>query len=92
MCSRVLSPVRPTTGVLSPCKVVIKHAGTSSMGRVAQVAALFVVQVDLPTYSTQYSPASPSPPRYHMTGAKVGCGKVLTPHWIAAASSPHQIR
>ena len=72
MRSRALSPVRPTIGVLSPRKVVTKHAGTSSAGRVAQVAALQVVQVDSPTYSPQYSPASPSPPLYHMTGAKVG--------------------
>ena len=79
MRSRALGPVRPITGVLSPRKVVTKHAVTSSAGCVAQVAALSVVQVDSPTYSTQYSPASPSPPRYRMTGAKVGRGKVLTP-------------
>ena len=70
MRSRALSPVQPTTGVLSPRKVVTKRTGTSSAGRVAQVAALSVVQVNSPTYSPQYSPASPSPPRYYMTGAK----------------------
>ena len=79
MRSRALGPVRPITGVLSPRKVVTKRAGTSSAGRVAQVAALSVVQVDSPTYSPQYSPASPSPPRYRVTGAKVRSGKVLTP-------------
>ena len=79
MRSRALSPIRPTTGVLSPRKVVTKHAVTSSVGRVAQVAALSVMQVDSPTNSPQYSPASPSPPRYRVTGAKVGRGKVLTP-------------
>ena len=71
MRSRALSPVRPTTGVLSPRKVITKRAGTSLVGCVAQVAALFVVQVDSPTYSPQYSPASPNPPRYRVTGAKV---------------------
>ena len=71
MHSRAFSLVRPTTGVLSPRKVVTKRAGTSSTGRVAQVAALQVVQVDSPTYSPQYSPASPSPSRYRVTGAKV---------------------
>ena len=79
MRSRALSPVRPTTGVLSPRKVVTKRVGTSSAGHVTQVAALQVVQVDSPTYSPQYSSASPSPPRYRVTGAKVGRGKVLTP-------------
>ena len=79
MCSRALSPVRPTIGVLSPRKVITKRAGTSSAGRVAQVAALSVVQVDSLMYSPQYSPASPSPPRYRVTGAKVERGKVLTP-------------
>ena len=78
MHSRALSPVRPTTRVLSPRKVVTKHAGTSSVGRVTQVTALLVVQVDSPTYSPQYSPASPRPPHYCVTGAKVGRGKVLT--------------
>ena len=72
MRSRAISPVRPTKGVLSPRKVITKRAGTSSVGSVAQVTALSVVQVDLPTYSPQYSPASPSPPRYRVTGAKVG--------------------
>ena len=57
-----------------------KRAGTSSGGaRVAQVAALQMVQQDLSTYSPEYSPASPSPPRHRMSGAKVGRGKVLTP-------------
>ena len=79
MHSRALSLVRPTTGVLSPRKVVTKRAGTSSAGCVAQVAALQAVQIDSSTYSPQYSPANPSPPRYHVTGAKVGRGKVLTP-------------
>ena len=79
MRSRARSPLRPTTGVLSPRKVITKRAGMSLAGCVAQVAALFVVQVDSPTYSPQYSPASPSPPRYRVTGAKVGRGKVLTP-------------
>ena len=79
MRSHALSSVRPTTGVLSPRKVVTKRAGTSSEGRVAQVTALSVVQVNSPTYSPQYSPASPSPPRYRVTGAMVGHGKVLTP-------------
>ena len=79
VCSRARSLVRPTTGVLSPRKVVTKHTGTSSAGRVVQVAALSVVQVDSPMYSPQYSPASPSPPCYSVTGAKVGRGKVLTP-------------
>ena len=37
------------------------------------------MQVDSLTYSPQYSPASPSPPRYRVTGTKVGRGKVLTP-------------
>ena len=46
---------------------------------VAQVAALQAVQIDSSTYSPKYSPASPSPPRYRVTGAKVGRGKVLTP-------------
>ena len=79
MRSRTRSPVRPTIGVLSPRKVVTKRTGTSSAGRVAQVATLQVVQIDLSTYSPKYSPASPSPPRYRVTGAKVGRGKVLTP-------------
>ena len=30
-------------------------------------------------YSLEYTPASPSPPRHRVTGAKVGRGKVLTP-------------
>ena len=30
-------------------------------------------------YSPEYSPASPSPPRHRVSGAKVGRGKVLTP-------------
>ena len=56
------------------------RTGTSSGGvRVAQVAALQAVQIDSSTYSSEYSPASPSPPRYCVTGAKVGRGKVLTP-------------
>ena len=33
----------------------------------------------MPTYSLEYSPASPSPPHHRVTGAKVGRGKVLTP-------------
>ena len=79
MRSRARSPLRPTTGVLSPRKVDTKRAGTSSAGRVIQVAALSKVQVDSPMYSPQYSPASPSPPLYHVTRAKVEQGKVLTP-------------
>ena len=80
MHSRVRSPVRPTTGVLSPRKVVTKCAGTSSEGaRVAQVAALQMVQQDLSTYSPEYSPSSPSPPRHRVSEAKVGRGKVLIP-------------
>ena len=78
MCSRALSPVRPTIGVLSPRKVVTKRAGTSSAGRVIQVVALQAAQIDSSTYSPQFSLASPSPPRYRVTGAKVGRGKVLT--------------
>ena len=38
-----------------------------------------MVQQDLSTYSSEYTPASPSPPRHRVTGAKVGRGKVLTP-------------
>ena len=38
-----------------------------------------MVQQDLCTYSPEYTPASPSPPRHRVTGAKVGRGKVLTP-------------
>ena len=79
MCSRALSPVRPTIGVLSPRKVVTKRAGTSSAGRVIQVVALQAAQIDSSTYSPHYSLASPSPPRYRVTGAKVGRGTVLTP-------------
>ena len=79
MRSRARSPMRPTTGVLSPRKAVTKREGTSSAGRVAQVAALQAVQIVSSTYSPEYSPASPSPPRYRVTGAKVGRGKVLTP-------------
>ena len=30
-------------------------------------------------YSPEYSPASPSPPRHRVSGAKVGRGKVHTP-------------
>ena len=57
-----------------------KRAGTLSTGaHVAQVAALQMVQQDLSTYSPEYTPASPSPPRHRVTGAKVGRGKVLTP-------------
>ena len=57
-----------------------KRAETSSGGaRVAQVAALQMVQQDLSTYSLEYSPANPSPPRHRVTGAKVGKGKVLSP-------------
>jgi len=56
---------------------VTKHAGTSSGG--AQVAALQMVQQDLSTYSLEYSPTGPSPPRHRVSGAKVGRGKVLTP-------------
>ena len=57
-----------------------KHAGTSSGGEhVAQVTALQMVQQDLSTYSLEYTPASPSPPRHRVSGAKVGRGKVLTP-------------
>ena len=78
MRSRALSLVRPTTGVLSPRKVVTKHAGTSSAGRVAQVTALQAVQIESSTYSPEYSLASPSPPCYRVTGAKIGRGKVLT--------------
>ena len=37
------------------------------------------MQIDSSTYSSEYSPASPSPPRYCVTGAKAGRGKVLTP-------------
>ena len=78
--SRKRSPTRPTIGVLSPRKVVTKRAGTSSGGaRVAQVAAQQMVQQDLSTYSPEYTPTSPSPPRHRVTGAKVGRGKVLTP-------------
>ena len=66
--------------VLSPRKVVMKCAGTSSGGaRVVQVAPLQMVQKDLSTYSPEYSPASPSPPRHRVSEAKVGRGKVLTP-------------
>ena len=55
-----------------------KCVGTSSSGaHVAQVAALQMVQQDLSTYSPEYTPASPSPPRHRVTGAKVGRGKVL---------------
>ena len=54
-----------------------KHAGTSSGG--AQVAALQMVQQDLSTYSLEYSPTGPSPPRHRVSGAMVGRGKVLTP-------------
>ena len=54
-----------------------KRAGTSLRG--AQVAALQVVQLDSSTYSPEYTPASPSPPHYCVTGAKVGRGKVQTP-------------
>ena len=78
MCSRVRSPVRPTTGFLSPRMVVTKCTGTSSAGRVAQVAALQAVQINSWMYSPEYSPASPNPPRYRVTGAKVGRRKVLT--------------
>ena len=77
MSSRTLSPTQPTTSVLSPRKVVTKRAGTSSVG--ARVAALQMVQQDLSTYSPEYSLASPSPPRHHVSRAKVGRGKVLTP-------------
>ena len=78
--SRTRSPTRATTGVLSPGKVVTKHAGTSSGGaHVTQVAALQMVQQDLSTYSPEYSPASPSPSRHCVSRAKVGRGKVLTP-------------
>src|SRR6185312_2479532 len=38
-----------------------------------------MVQQDLSMYSPEYTPASPSPPRHRVTGAKVGRGKVLTP-------------
>jgi len=59
---------------------VTKRAGTSSGGAcVAQVAALQMVQQDLSTYSPEYTPFSPSPPRHCVAGAKVGRGKVLTP-------------
>ena len=44
-----------------------------------QVAALQMVQQDLSIYSPEYSPASPSPTRHRVSGAKVGRGKVLTP-------------
>ena len=37
------------------------------------------MQIDSSTYSLEYSPTSPSPPRYRVIGAKVGRGKVLTP-------------
>jgi len=37
------------------------------------------MQQDLSTYSPEYSPASPSPPRHRVSRAKVGRGKVLTP-------------
>ena len=57
-----------------------KRTGTSSGGaRVAQVAALQMVQQELSTYSPEYTPASPSPPRHRVIGAKVSRGKVLTP-------------
>ena len=79
MRSSAISPVRPTKGVLSPRKVITRRAGMSSAGHVSQVAALSVVQVDSLTYSPQYSPASPSPPCYRVTGAKVERGKVLIP-------------
>jgi hypothetical protein len=38
-----------------------------------------MVQQDLSTYYPEYSPASPSPPRHRVSGAKVGREKVLTP-------------
>ena len=58
----------------------MKRAETSSGGaRVAQVVALLMVQQDLSTYSPEYTPASPSPPRHRLIGAKVGRGKVFTP-------------
>ena len=38
-----------------------------------------MLQQDLSTYSLEYTPASPSPPRHRVSGAKVGRGKVLTP-------------
>ena len=80
MRSHVRSPTRPTTWVLSPRKVMTKCMQTSSGGAcVAQVGALQVVQLDSSTYSPEYFPASPSPPRYRVTEAKVGRGKVLTP-------------
>ena len=57
-----------------------KRTGTSSSGaRVAQVAALQMVQQDLSTYCPEYTPASPSPPRHRVTGAKVGRGNVFIP-------------
>ena len=57
-----------------------KRAGKSLGGaRVAQVATLQMVQQDLSTYSPEYSPASPSPPRHRVSRAKVGRGEVLTP-------------
>ena len=43
------------------------------------VAALQEVQINSSMYSPHYSLASPSPPRYRVTGAKVGRGTVLTP-------------
>ena len=49
-----------------------KRAGTSLGGaRVAQIDALQMVQQDLSTYSPEYTPTSPSPPRHRVTGAKV---------------------
>ena len=57
-----------------------KRVGMSSEGaRVVQVAALQIVQQDLSMCSPEYSPASPSPSRHRVSGAKVSRGKVLTP-------------
>ena len=38
-----------------------------------------MLQQDLSTYSPEYSPASPTPPRHRVSGAKVGRRRVLTP-------------
>ena len=86
VCSRVRSPTRPTTGVLSPRKVVTKSAIMSSGGaHVAQVAALQMVQQDLSTYSPEYSPASPSPPRHRVSGQRLAGGRCSPLRWIVPA-------
>lgn len=65
----------PTTGLLSPWKVISKHLVPSSLGaNVVRVTHLRMLEPQ----SSEYSPASSSLPRYSMHG-QVGVGSLISP-------------